>query len=186
MPLSSTAERLPEGRAVAGPRPRSPTTPQNTANSCIACYKCQDWGHFASQCPSQRQATRPARALLVQIHDDDHIPPPDAVETITEVYEADPELAAGFEGTPGFMGRIIKEVVPLTKEERTIALALPTETTLYNPAAATSVSQGLEDTVRSSIFSTYTRIANSIIKILVDSGSVVNAVAAASVPALSL
>ena len=45
---------------------------------------------------------------------------------------------------------------------------------------------GLEETVRSSIFSTYTRIADSIIKILVDSGSVVNAVAAASIPALGL
>ena len=84
------------------------------------------------------------------------------------------------------MGCIIKEVVPLTKEERTIALALPAETKLYNPTDASCVSPGLEDTGRSSIFSTYTRIANSIIKILVDSGSVVNAVAAVSVPALGL
>ena len=74
----------------------------------------------------------------------------------------------------------------MTKEERTIALALPAETKLYDPPAAQCVSPGLEDTGRSSIFSTHTRIANSIIKILVDSGSVVNAVSAASVPVLGL
>ena len=184
MPLSSTAERLPDGRAVASPRPQPPINPRNTANARIACYKCQGWGHFASQCPSHRQATRPAQALQVEIHDKDHIPLRDAIEPITEVYEADPDLAARFEGPPGFMGCIIKEVVPLTNEERTIALALPAETKLYNPAAAPCESPGLEDAGRSSIFSTYTQIANSIIKILVDSGSVVNAVAAASVSTL--
>ena len=186
MPHSSATEWLPEGRTMTCPRPRPPTTPQNIANSRVACYKCQGWGHFASQCPSQRQATRSARALLVEIHDDDHIPPPDAVEPITEVYEADPDLTAGFEGPPGYMGCIIKELVPLTIEERTIALALPADTIHYNPAAATSMPQSPEDTIRSSIFSTYMRIANSIIKILVDNGSVVNAVAAASIPALDL
>ena len=186
MPPSFTAERLLEGRTVANPRPRPPAIPQNIANSRIACYKCQGWGHFASQCPSQRQATRPAWALLVEIHDDEHIPPPDAIEPTTEVYEADPDLAARFEGPPCFIGCIIKEVIPLTKEERTIALALPAETKLDNPTTAQCVSPSLEDTGRSSIFSTYTRIANSIIKILVDSVSVVNAVSAASIPALGL
>ena len=77
-------------------------------------------------------------------------------------------------------------MTPLTREERTIALALPAETKIDNPTAAQCESPGLEDTGRTSIFSTYTRIANSIIKILVDSGSVVNAVSAASVPALGL
>ena len=84
------------------------------------------------------------------------------------------------------MGSIIKELVPLTTEERTIALALPLDTTHHNPAATASTPQTPEDTIQSSIFSTYTRIANSVIKILVDSGSVVNAVAVASIPALGL
>ena len=44
----------------------------------------------------------------------------------------------------------------------------------------------LEDPLRSSIFSTFSKIGSTVIKILVDSGSVVNAVAEASVLALGL
>ena len=43
-----------------------------------------------------------------------------------------------------------------------------------------------EDPLRSAIFSTFTKIGPTVVKILVDSGSVVNAVAAASVHALGL
>ena len=50
--------------------------------------------------------------------------------------------------------------------------------------ATSNQSQGTEDPIRTSIFSTFKRIADSVIKILVDSGSVVNAVTTASVLAL--
>ena len=105
------AERATDGRQQGGSR-RTGTPPAQspTPSSRVACFKCQGWGHFASQCPSQRQATRPARALLVEIHDDEHPPPPDVMEPTTEIYEADPELAAGFEGPSELMGCIIKEI----------------------------------------------------------------------------
>ena len=110
-------------------------------------------------------------------------PPPDVTEPVTEVYEADPDLAAGFEGHPGFMGCIIKETSPLTPLERTIALARPQNTSSREPLPATPQAQGFDDPIRTSIFSTFTKIADSVVKILVDSGSVVNAVAAASIAA---
>ena len=119
-------------------------------------------------------------------------PPPDVTEPVTEVYEADPNLVAGFKGSPGYMGCIIKETVPLTPLERTITLAMPQDTTPRGPLATTPPAQGNEDPIRTSIFSTFTKIADSVIKIRVfmwkrvQCGSVVNAVVAASVPALGL
>ena len=179
-------DRTPEGRNTGGARARPNPAQSNTTNSRVACFKCQGWGHFASQCPSSRQAPRPTRALLVEIQDEDHTPPTDVTEPVTEVYEADPELAAGFEGPPGLVGCIVKETTPLTPLERTIALALPLNPIPDNSSLPTKQSQGPEDPTRTSIFATFTRIADTVIKILVDSGSVVNAVAAASVPALGL
>ena len=70
--------------------------------------------------------------------------------------------------------------------ECTIVLARPPNTTLGGPLPTSPQAQGTEDPLRTAIFSTLTKIANFIIKILVDSGSVVNAVAAASIPALEL
>ena len=110
----------------------------------------------------------------------------DTSETTTEIYEADPDLAAGFEGHPGTIGCIIKEITPLTSLERTIALAIPLDLTPEGSYSPTDSTQTVEDPNRTAIFSTFTKIANTVIKILVDSGSVVNAVAAASVPALGL
>ena len=201
LPIRSTptsypfTNRSPEGRNIGGARARqtpaqpntvSPYAQPNTVNSCIACFKCQGWGHFASQCPSSRQAPRPTRALLVEIQDEDHTAPTDIIEPITEIYKADPELVAGFEGSLGLVGCIIKETTPLTPLERTIALALPLNLTPDSSSSSATQSQGPEDPTQTSIFATFTRIANIVIKILVDSGSVVNAVAAASVAALGL
>ena len=187
MPTSSPfSERTSEGRNIGGARTRPTPMQPNTANSCVACFKCQGWDHFASQCPSSRQATHPTRALHVEIQDEDHTPPGDTTDSITEVYEAHPELAAGFEGPPGLVGCIIKETIPLTSRERTIALAIPLNPIHGSSTTKASQSQGSEDPNRTSILSTFTRIADTVIKILVDTGSVVNAVAAASVPALRL
>ena len=179
-------ERTTKGRNQGGIRPRLPPAQSPTTSSRVACFKCQGWGHFASQCPSQRQATRPARALLVEIHDEEHPPPPEVTEPVTEIYEADPDLAAGFEGSPGFMGCIIKETCPLTPLECTIAFARPLNTTSGDPLPTSPQVQGVEDPLRTAIVSTFTKIANSVIKILVNSRSVVNAVTTASIPALGL
>ena len=84
------------------------------------------------------------------------------------------------------MGCIIKEIFPLTPLERTIALAILQNATPGDPLAIPPPAQSNEDPIRTSIFSTFTKIADSFIKILVDSGSVVNAVAAASVQAIAL
>ena len=171
---------------MGGLRPRPISTPSVNTGTRVACFKCQGWGHFASQCPSSRQMTRPARALLVEIHDDDHLPPLDQGVAITEVYEADPELASAFEGNPSIVGCIIKEMIPLSAEEQTLALAAPLGTTLSGAPMASDSTPGTENYQRSSVFSTYTKIGSSVVKILVDSGSVVNAVASASVPTLGL
>ena len=185
-PNPSTNERAPEGRPMGGLRPRPISTPSVNTGTRVACFKCQGWGHFASQCPSSRQTTRPARALLVEIHDDDHLPPPDQGDAITEVYEADPELASAFEGNLSIVGCIIKEMIPLSAEEQTLALAAPLGTILSGAPMASDSTPGTENYQRSSVFSTYTKIGSSVVKILVDSGSVVNAVASASVPTLGL
>ena len=122
----------------------------------------------------------------MEIQDKDHTPPTDNIEPITEIYEADPELAAGFEGPPGLVGCIIKETTPLTPQERTIALALPLNPIPDSSSSSTIQSQGPEDPTQTSIFATFTRIADTVIKILVDRGSMVNAVAADFVLALRL
>ena len=185
-PTLSTHDRISEERTTGGPRPRSNPTPSVSTSTRGACFKCQGWGHFASQCPSARQTVRPARALLVEIHDEDHLPPPDQGDTVTEVYEADPELASAFEGNPSIVGCIIKEMIPLSVEEQALALAAPLGTTLSGAPMTSDSTPGTENSQRSSVFSTYTKIGSSVIKILVDSGSVVNAVAFASVPTLGL
>ena len=155
-------------------------------DSSVAYFECQGWGHFASQCPSSRQTTRPARALLVEIHHDDHTPPLDPEDTNTEVYDADPELATAFEVSTNIVECIIKEMIPLSPDEKILALAAPLGTTLSGATTTTNSTPCSEDSQRSSIFSTYTRIGPSVVKILVDSGSVVNAVSSASVPTLGL
>ena len=168
------------GRIQGGTRPRPPLTSSNNTRSRVECYKCQGWGHFASQCPSPRQTARPARALLVEIQEDAHPPPSNDEESIAEIYEADPELAQAFEGTPTVIGCIIKELRPLTNEERTLAVAAPLGTMLSELPTGEESMPDIEDPLRSAIFSRFSKIGSTVIKILVDSGSVVNAVAGAS------
>ena len=193
LPYPLANDRSTDGRHPGGIHPRgSPTPPPNTG-ARVACFKCQGWGHFASQCPSPRPATRLARTLLVEIQDEDHPPPPALDDPVAEVYEADPALASTFEGTPGLLGCIIKELIPLTLEEHSLALTAPLGTTLSDETARSSTPPGPENTppgtenpLRSAIFSTFTKIGTLVIKIVVDSGNVVNAVAAASVLSLGL
>ena len=187
MHQSSANEPTPAGRVPQGLRPGPPPAFPSSTGSRVACYKCQGWGHFASQCSSLRQATRPARALLVEIQDKDQPPPPDLEDTFTEIYEADPELAHAFEGSPGVVGCIIKGMKPLTNEEHSLAVAVSLGTMLSDlSAGGEETMPSTEDPLLSLIFLTFTKIGSTVVKILVDSGSVVNAIAAASVHALGL
>ena len=83
--------------------------------------------------------------------------------------------------------------VPLTPKEHDYALTAPIGTTLSEETTGSSTppgtkneSPGTENPLRSAIFSTFTKMGSLVIKIVVDSGSVVNAVAAASVLSLGL
>ena len=160
-PTLPAAERPTEGRNTGGTRPRYISAQPASTNSRTACFKCQGWDHFASQCPSPRQAARPARALLVEIQDEEHTPTYDTSKTTTEIYETDPDLAAGFEGHPGTVGCIIKEITPLTSLERTIALAIPLDLTPEGSSSPSDSTQTLEDPIRTATFSTFTKIANT-------------------------
>ena len=178
-------EITPAGRISQGPRPRPP--PLNSTGARVACYKCQGWGHLAAQCPSSRQTTRPARALLVEVQDEEQPAPAYFEDAYAETYEADPELALAFEGSPTILGCIIKEVKPLTTTEHSRALTTPLGTMLSDMSADVEEAiPGTKDPLCSAIFSTFTTIGSTVVKILVDSGSVVNAVAAASVHTLGL
>ena len=179
-------DQPPVRRIQGGTQPRPPITFSNNTGSRVACYKCQGWRHFASQCPSPRQTSRPARALLVEIQEDAPPPPINDEETMAEIYEADPELAQAFEGTPTIIGCIIKEVRPLTNAEHSLVVSAPLGTMLSELQTGEDSAPDLEDPLRSSIFFTFSKIGSTVIKILVDSGSVVNAVAAASFLALGL
>ena len=184
--IPSANDLSPVGRVQGGTRPRPPNAFSNNTGNRVACYKCQGWGHFASQCPSPRQTSRPALALLVEIQEDAHPPPVVDDESMAEIYEADPELAQAFEGTPTTIGCIIKEIRSLTDEEHSLAASAPLGKMLSEIPTEENSGPELEDPIRSSIFLTFSRIGSTMIKILVDSGSVVNAVAAASVLALGL
>ena len=178
-------ENTQAGRNSQGPRPRLP--PMNSTGARVACYKCQGWGHFAAQCPSSRQTTRPARALLVEVQDKEQPTPTHFEDAYAETYEADPELALAFEVSPTIVGCIIKEMEPLTTAEHSRALTAPLGTMLSDISADVEEAiPGKEDPLRSAIFSTFTTIGSTVVKILVDSGSVVNAVAAASIHTLGL
>ena len=193
LPYPLANEWSTDGRHPGGIRPRGTPTPSPNMGVRVACFKCQGWGHFASHCPSQRQATRLARTLLVEIQDDDHPPPPGLDGPEAKIYDADPALANTFEGTPGLLGCIIKEMIPLTPREHDYALTAPIGTTISEETATSSTppghkndSPGTENPLWSAIFSTFTKMGSLVIKIVVDSGSVVNAVAAASVFSLGL
>ena len=124
---------------------------------------------------------------MVEAHDEEQFTPPPCDEAYAETYEADPELALAFEGSPTIVGCIIKEVKSLTAAEHAQALIAPLGTKITELSAdAEGVAAGKEDPLRSAIFSTFTTIGPTVVKILVDSGSVVNAVAAASVHTLGL
>ena len=185
-PNQSTNERAPDGKLAGGLRPKTTSVPSTVTGTRVACFKYQGWGHFASQCPSSRQTARPARALLIELHDDEHTPPPSSEDTTMEVYDADPELATAFEGSTNIIGCIIKEMIPLSPNEQILALAAPLGTTLSGATTTADSTPCSEESQRSSIFSTYTRIGPSVVKILVDNGSMVNAVSSASVPTLGL
>ena len=105
-----------------------------------------------------------------------------------EVYEADPELAQAFEGSPSVVGCIIKEKTTLTIAEHSRVVAAPLGTMLSDPSSGggEEAMPSTKGPLRSSIFSTFTNIGPTVVKILVNSGSVVNAVAAAFVHALGL
>ena len=184
--IPSANDQSPVGRSQGGTRSRPPNTFSNNTGSRVACYKCQGWGHFASQCPSPRQTTRAARTLLVEIQEDAPPPTINDKETVAEIYEADPELAQAFEGTPTIIGCIIKEVRPLTGAEHSLVVSAPLGAMLLELPTGEKSAPDLEDPLRSSIFSTFSKISSTVIKILVDSGSVVNAVVAALILALGL
>ena len=184
--IPSANDQSPVGRSQGGTRSRPPITFSNNTGNRVVWYKCHGWGHFASKCPSPRQTTRPARALLVEIQEDAPPPPINDEETMAEIYEADPELAQAYEETPTIIGCIIKEVRPLTNAEHSLAVSAPLGTMLSELPTGEDSAPNLKDPLCSSIFSTFSKIGSTVIKILVDSGSVVNVVAAASVLALGL
>ena len=185
---ASANELTTAAKAPQGPRTCALPTAASSSSARIACYKCQGWGHFAAQCLSSRHTTRPARALLVEIQDDEQLSPPRPDDVPAEIYEADPELAQAFQGSPSVIGCIIKEKMTITIAEYSQAIAAPLGTMLSGPSSGGEEEARpiTEDPLRSSIFSTFTKIGPIVVKILVDSGSVVNAVAAASVHALGL
>ena len=76
--------------------------------------------------------------------------------------------------------------MPLTNKEHSLAISAPLGTMLSELPTWEDSVPDLEDPLRSSIFSTFSKIGSTVIKIFVDSGSVVNAVRAASVLALGL
>ena len=76
--------------------------------------------------------------------------------------------------------------MPLTSEEHAKALTAPLGTTLTDAPTEVETPLSSENPIRTTIFTTFTKIGANVIKILIDSGSVVNAVSAASIHSLGL
>ncbi|XP_038989081.1 uncharacterized protein LOC120112937 [Phoenix dactylifera] len=120
------------------------------------CFNCHGIGHFANQCPS--------RALHIGEIEEEH--PGETVED-EEIHIADPELAEGFD-EPNFT----EETEP---EVRINVLRC----TLTQPKEC-------EDWRRTTIFHTYINNEDKVCKIIIDSGSCINAVSTDTISKLGL
>ena len=121
------------------------------------CFKCHGYGHFAAQCPN--------RSLFIEELEGE------TLENIEEeVYEADPDLAEQFESTEDILGYatpesdlrlgVVRYVLAQTKES--------------------------EDWRRTSIFHTFIKFGDKICKVIIDSGSCINAISTDTVKRLGL
>ena len=127
------------------------------SSSRFHCFKCHGYGHFAAQYPN--------RSLFMKELEEK------TLENIEEkVYEADPDLAEQFEST--------EEILNFVAPESDLRLGV-----VRYVLAQTKKS---EDWRRTSIFHTFIKFSDKIYKMIIDSGSYINAISTDMVKRLEL
>ena len=131
-------------------------SPEVRREGNVHCFRCHKIGHYASQCPT--------RALHIGEKEEEDIEPIEHSEE-EEVYEAGVSLADEYEGDEEIIDSsetlgVVRCILTQTKEQ--------------------------EDWRRSNILQTFIKIGEKVCKVILDSGSCVNAISTATVKNLGL
>jgi hypothetical protein len=148
-----------KGKEVA----RDPSKP----NTRIQCFKCQGFGHIAAQCPNR----------TIFIAEDEH---EDDLEE--EVYEPESlEDLDDYEGDRKCLGciRLISPHGNLLEDATNVPRLIVVKCALTLPKES-------EDWRRSNIFHTYVKCGSTNCKVIIDSGSCINAVSSSLVTHLGV
>ena len=136
----------------------------------LQCFKCNGVGHIAARCPS--------KTLVIQ-EDDEKV---DDVEEL--VYDPNVEetqdVEAEWEDDPSYLA-CIRAISPQVDDFKNFGVPR-----VNVVRCALAEQRGTDDWRRSAIFQTYTKCGDKTCKVIIDSGSCINAVSSSVVSRLGL